>query len=145
MAHSSIPECLYSPIFLKFVEYFTNKFKEQNGYGRWLHEYQELETTGMLKPLVIRDQYIKMLSEQFLLGYIKGTAYWYIGINAQKATETYYTNIDGSLYKICIITGETALDEDGDEFIELSYSEAEEICKALNDEAEENLFVVKRM
>ena len=53
--------------------------------------------------------------------------------------------IDSYLYKICVITGETAVDEDDDEYIELSYDEASQICKALNEEAEEELFIIKKM
>lgn len=140
-----IPEVLDSPIFLKFVEHYAKKFRAQNGYGRWLHEYKDLEARGMFKPAIIKDQYIKMLKGQFYLGYIRGTAFWYIGTCAQEAAEAYCDNIDSYLYKICIITGEIAVDEDDDEYIELSYDEATQICKSLNDEAEEELFVVKRM
>lgn len=99
----------------------------------------------MFKPAIIRDQYIKMLKDQFYLGYIKGTAFWYIGVYAQEAAEKYYDNVDSYLYKICVITGETAVDEDDDEYIELSYDEASQICKALNEEAEEELFIIKKM
>lgn len=141
----NIPDILNAPIFLKFVEHYTSVFRANNGYGRWLHEYQDLENRGMFKPAIVRDQYIKMLKGQFTLGYIRGTAFWYIGVYAQDAAEAYYTSIDTSMYKICVITGEIALDEDGDEYIELSHDEAAQICKALNEEAEEELFVIKRM
>ena len=53
--------------------------------------------------------------------------------------------MDSYLYKICVITGEIAVDEDDDEYIELYYDEATQICKSLNEEAEEELFVIKRM
>lgn len=141
----TIPDVLYSPIFLKFVEHYYKKFRAQNGYGRWLHEYKDLENRGMFKPAIIKDQYIKMLKGQFCLGYIRGTAFWWIGVSAQEAAEAYHDNVDSYLYKICVITGETAVDEDDDEYIELSYDEATQICKALNEEAEEELFIVKRM
>ena len=144
MTHK-ISDVLDKPIFLKFVEHYTKKFRAQNGYGRWLHEYQDLENRRMFKPAIIRDQYIKMLKGQFYLGYIKGTAFWYIGVYAQEAAERYYDNVDSYLYKICVMTGETAVDEDNDEYIELSYEEASQICKALNEEAEEELFVIKKM
>lgn len=144
MAHK-IPDILYSPVFLKFVEYYTKKFKAQNGYGRWLHEYKDLEEKGLFTPSIVRDQYIKMLTGNFRLGYIRGTAFWYIGVYAQDAAEAYITEADSFLYKICVITGEIALDEDDDEYIELSYDEAKQICKSLNDEAEEELFIIKRM
>ena len=144
MTHK-ISDVLDKPMFLKFVEHYAKKFRAQNGYGRWLHEYQDLENRGLFKPAIIRDQYIKMLKDQFYLGYIKGTAFWYIGVYAQEAAERYYDNIDSYLYKICVITGETAVDEDDDEYIELSYDEASQICKALNEEAEEELFIIKKM
>ena len=144
MTHK-ISDVIYKPMFLKFVEHYAKKFRARNGYGRWLHEYQDLENRGMFKPAIIRDQYIKMLKDQFYLGYIKGTAFWYIGVYAQEAAERYYDSIDSYLYKICVITGETALDEDDDEYIELSYDEASQICKALNEEAEEELFIIKKM
>ena len=140
-----ISDVLDKPMFLKFVEHYAKKFRARNGYGRWLHEYQDLENRGMFKPAIIRDQYIKMLKDQFYLGYIKGTAFWYIGVYAQEAAERYYDNVDSYLYKICVITGETAVDEDDDEYIELSYDEASQICKALNEEAEEELFIIKKM
>ena len=140
-----ISDVLNKPMFLKFVEHYAKKFRARNGYGRWLHEYQDLENRGMFKPAIIRDQYIKMLKDQFYLGYIKGTAFWYIGVYAQEAAERYYDNVDSYLYKICVITGETAVDEDDDEYIELSYDEASQICKALNEEAEEELFIIKKM
>ena len=140
-----ISDVIYKPMFLKFVEHYAKKFRARNGYGRWLHEYQDLENRGMFKPAIIRDQYIKMLKDQFYLGYIKGTAFWYIGVYAQEAAERYYDNVDSYLYKICVITGETAVDEDDDEYIELSYDEASQICKALNEEAEEELFIIKKM
>ena len=140
-----ISDVLDKPMFLKFVEHYAKKFRARNGYGRWLHEYQDLENRGMFKPAIIRDQYIKILKDQFYLGYIKGTAFWYIGVYAQEAAERYYDSIDSYLYKICVITGETAVDEDDDEYIELSYDEASQICKALNEEAEEELFIIKKM
>ena len=144
MTHE-ISDVLDKPMFLKFVEHYAKKFRAKNGYGHWLHEYQDLENRGMFKPAIIRDQYIKMLKDQFYLGYIKGTAFWYIGVYAQEAAERYYDNVDSYLYKICVITGETAVDEDDDEYIELSYDEASQICKALNEEAEEELFIIKKM
>ena len=144
MVHK-IPDILYSSKFLKCVEHYAKKFREQNGYGRWLHEYADLESKGMVKPAIIRDQYIKMLKGQFYLGYIRGTAFWHLGVYDQEAAEAYFNSISSSLYKVCVITGETALDDDGDEYTELSYVEATQICKALNEEIDENLFEVKKM
>lgn len=143
MAH--VPDYIYSPTFLKFVEAFYKKFRAQNGYGRWLHEYQEMEAKGLFKPTIIRALYVKLLTNKFYLGYIKSTAIRYIGVYAADATKAYIESTSGRLYKICVITGETAVDDDGDEYIELSFDEANQICKLLNDEAEELLFKVTRM
>lgn len=139
-----IPEYINTPIFLNFIEYYYKKFRRKNGYGRWLREYEQMEEQGLFKPTIIRALYIKMLTDTFHLGYIKGTAIWYIGVYAQDATKSYFDNIDKSLYKVCVITGETAVDDDGDEYIELSYNEAIQICESLNNEAEENLFKIEK-
>lgn len=144
MKHS-IPDYINTQVFLKFVEYYYNKFRRNNGFGRWLHEYEQMEKQGLFKPAVIRALYIKMLNDTFSLGYIKGTAIWHIGVYAQDATKAHFDNAYSFAYKICVITGETAIDDDGDEYIELSYDEATQICKSLNDEAEENLFEIKKM
>ena len=87
---------------------------------------------GMFKPTIVRDQYIKMLKNEFQLGYIRGTVFWYIGINAHDATKAYFDNLDCYKYKICVITGEIAVDDDGDEYLDLAYDEANQICKSLN-------------
>lgn len=140
-----IPEYINTPIFLKFVEHYYKKFRNNNGYGRWLHEYEQMEQQGLFKPTIIRALYIKMLNDTFYLGYIKGTAIWHVGVCAQDATKAYFNNVDNFQYKICVITGEIAVDDDGDEYIELSYDEATQICQSLNDEAEEKLFEIKKM
>ena len=142
-------EILFTPTFIKFVEHYTAKFiayeKSGHKYSRWLHEYEDLYQRGMFKPTIIRDQYIKMLKNEFRLGYIRGTVFWHIGINAHDATKAYFDNVDCYRYKICVFTGEIAIDDDGDEYVDLAHDEADQICKALNDEAEEQLFIVKRM
>lgn len=140
-----IPDAINTPIFLKFVEYYANQFKKNNGYGRWLHEYKDMETKGLFKPTIIRALYIKMLKRTFVLGYIRGTAIWHIGVLAQDAAESYIDRATSYLYKICMITGETALDDDDDEYTNLEYDEANQICDSLNEEVEEKLFIVKRL
>lgn len=140
-----VPDYINTPTFLKFVEHYYKKFRRNNGFGRWLYEYEQMEKQGLFKPAIIRALYIKMLTDTFHLGYIRGTAIWHIGVYAQDATKAYYDNASTFLYRICVITGETATDDDGDEYIELSYDEATQICKSLNDEAEEELFEIKRM
>lgn len=140
-----IPNVINTPLFLKFAEHFAKKFKEQNGFGRWIAEYQVMENKGLFKPTVVRAFYIKILQGQSRLDYIRNSAIYWIGISAQDAAETYYDNADSFLYKICVMTGEVAEDEDGDEYTELSYDEATQICRALNKDAEEELFIIKKM
>jgi hypothetical protein len=140
-----IPTVIDKPQFLKFVEVYTKKFIANNGFGRWLHEYQDMEARGLFKPTIIKALYKKILQDKFYLGFIREQAVYYIGVLAQDATEAYYSTREMYLYKIVIITGETAVDDDDDEYTELEYDEAVEICKSLNEEAEEELFFVKRM
>ena len=143
-----IPYYINTPIFLRFVEYYFNKFKAertQTEYGRWLHEFEQMEQQGLFKPAFNRALYIKMLIDTFRLGFIRGTAIWYIGIYAQDATKAYFDDVDNFQYRICVMTGETAVDEDGDEYTELSYDEATQICQSLNDEAEEELFKIEKI
>lgn len=140
-----VPDYLYTPVFLKFVDHFYKKFRANDGFGRWLHEYQQMEEQGLFTPNIIRALYVKMLTDKSHLGFIRGILIWYIGVYAQDATKAYFDNVNSYEYKICVVTGETATDDDGDEYIELSYDEASQICKALNEEAEEELFIIKKM
>lgn len=141
-----IPDVIDKPQFLKFVEVYAKKFRAQNGFGnRWLHEYQDMENRGLFKPTIIKALYKKILEDKFYLGFIREQAIYYIGVYAQDAAEAYYKAREDYLYRIVLVTGETAVDDDDDEYTELEYDEAVEICKALNEEAEEELFFVKRM
>lgn len=140
-----IPDIINTPVFLKFVDVYIKKFKANNGFGRWLYEYKDMDSKGLFKPNIIRALYIKVLLGTFNLGFIRQQAVYYIGIYAQDAAEAYRKSQESYLYKIIIITGETAVDEDDEEYVNLEYDEAEEICKYLNEEAEEELFLVKRM
>lgn len=140
-----IPSVIDSPIFLKFVEVYAKKFRANNGFGRWLHEYQDMEARGLFKPVIIKELYKKILTDTFYLGFIREQAVYYIGVFAQDAAEAYIKTRNEYLYKICLFTGEIAVDEDDDEYTNLEYDEAVEICGLLNEEAEEELFVVKKM
>lgn len=145
MLNSKIPIVVDKPQFLKFVEIYTEKFRQNAGFGRWLHEYDDMDAKGLFKPNIVKALYKKILLGTFCLGYIRKHAIYYIGIYAQDAAESYYELREKHLYKIVVITGETAVDEDDDEYIDLAYDEAVEICKALNEEAEEELFFIKPM
>lgn len=143
--HKQLPEVIDKPQFLKFVEIYAKKFKASNGFGRWLHEYQDMDARGFFKPIILRELYRKILLGTYCLGFIRKQAIWYICVLAQEAAEKYYRTRESYLYKITVVTGETAVDDDDDEYTELEYDEAVEICNALNEEAEEELFFVKRM
>ena len=145
MIEKKIPDVIDKPQFLKFVEAYYKRFRASNGFGRWLHEYKDMENRGLFKPAIIRTLYKQILLGTFHLGFIRQQAIYYIGISAQDAADAYYKAREDYLYKIVLITGEIAVDDDDDEYKELEYEEANEICKALNDEAEEELFYVKRM
>ena len=143
-----IPEAVNLPIFLTFVDHYAKKFIAQNGFGRWLAEYQDMEARGLFAPNILRQLYIKILTDKFYLDFQKKRAVWYIGSLAQDAAEAYIQQNNVSqepqYYKICVVTGETALDDDGDPFEGLDKEEAIQICKSLNDEIGEELFVIKK-
>ena len=138
-------DVIEKPQFLKFIEVYAKRFIANNGFGRWLYEYKDMEARGLFKPTILKALYIKILKGEFRLSFIREQAIYYIGVSAQEAAEAYYKARETYLYKITVITGETAVDDYDDEYTELEYDEAVEICKALNDEAEEELFFVKRM
>lgn len=140
-----IPSVIDSPIFLKFIDVYAKKFIANNGFGRWLYEYKDMEARGLFKPTILRELYKKILTDTFYLGFIREQAVYYIGVYAQDAAEAYIKTRNEYLYKICVFTGEIATDDDGDKYTNLEYEEASEICASLNEEAEEELFVVKRM
>lgn len=139
------PKVIDTPLFLKFAGVYAKKFRAQNGFGRWLKEYQKMEAQGLFNPKILRILYKKILTNTFRLTFIEQQAVYYIGVLAQDAAQAYFDIQDKSLYKICVITGETAIDEDDEEYTNLEYQEAQQICKALNDEAEEELFFIKKI
>lgn len=134
-----------SPQFLKFVDFYTKKFKANNGFGRWLYEYKDMDARGLFKPTVVKVLYKKILQGTFYLGFIRQQAIYYIGVLAQDATEAYIDEKINALYNIRVITGELAYDDDGDAYTNLTFEEASQIVEALNEEAEEELFVIKRI
>lgn len=140
-----IPDVVKEPIFLKFVEHYAKKFREQNGFGRWLYEYQDMEQKGLFSPRILRSFYIQICTDKFDLGFIRDEAVWHICSQAVDAANNYIDERVNSLYNIVLITGEIAEDEDGDAYSELTYEEANEICQALNEEAEEELFKIKKI
>jgi len=141
---NKIPEIIYHPQFLKFVDYYAKAFIKKRGFGRWLKEYQDMEAKGLFAPRVLRLFYIQILGNTFKLDFQREQAVWYICCLAKDAAETYVDEKINALYDIHVITGELAYDDDDDPYTDLTYEEATQIVKALNEEAEEELFVMKR-
>ena len=139
-----LPEVVYHPQFLRFIDYYAKAFIKRRGFGRWLKEYQDMEKQGLFAPRVLRLFYIQILGNTFKLDFQKEQAVWDICCCARDATEAYIDERINALYDIRVITGELAYDDDDDPYTDLTYEEATQIVKALNEEAEEELFVMKR-
>lgn len=141
---TKLPEVVYHPQFLRFIDYYAKAFIKRRGFGRWLKEYQDMEKQGLFAPRVLRLFYIQILGNTFKLDFQKEQAVWDICCNARDAAEAYIDERINALYDIRVITGELAYDDDDDPYTDLTYEEAVQIVKALNEEAEEELFVMKR-
>ena len=139
-----LPEVIYHPQFLRFIDYYAKAFIKRRGFGRWLKEYQDMEKQGLFAPRVLRLFYIQILGNTFKLDFQKKQAIWDICCCARDAAEAYIDECINVLYDIRVITGELAYDDDDDPYTDLTYEEATQIVKALNEEAEEELFVMKR-
>jgi hypothetical protein len=103
-----------------------------------------MEKQGLFAPRVLRLLYIQILGNNCKLNFQQRQAVWYICYYAKDAAEAYIDERENSLYDIRVITGELAYDDDDDPYTDLTYEEATQIVKALNEEAEEELFVMKR-
>lgn len=134
-----IPPIIHTNIFLRFVAAYFQKFKRSNGRGRWLAEYRRMEEQGMFEPKKLRALYIDILKDTSKLSFIYWDAINYICVQALDAAKTY---VETNLFEIRVITGEIAFDDSDKELKELSIEEAISICKTMNKEAEENLFMV---
>lgn len=139
-----LPEVVYHPQFLRFIDYYAKAFIKRRGFGRWLKEYQDMEKQGLFAPRVLRLFYIQILGNTFKLDFQKKQAVWDICCCAVDAAKAYIDERIDALYDIRVITGELAYDDDDDPYTDLTYEEATQIVKALNEEAEEELFVMKR-
>lgn len=142
-----LPEVVYHPQFLRFIDYYAKAFTKRRGFslglGRWLKEYDDMEKQGLFAPRVLRLFYIQILGNTFKLDFQKEQVVWYICCYAKDAAEAYIDEHINALYDIRVITGELAYDDDDDPYTDLTYEEATQIVKALNEEAEEELFVMK--
>lgn len=132
------------PQFLKFVEIYAAKFKQNKGYGRWLHEYQEADEHGQFEPAAIRKNFIDILLKRDNFNFHYYDAIYHICAYAENAARAYIDTRINSLYSIVVFTGEIATDDDDDPYSDLSYDEATEICNLLNEEAEEELFKIQK-
>lgn len=140
-----IPEAVNHPQFLKFLDYYAKRFIKAGGYGRWLKEYQDMLEKGFFSPRILKAFYIQILNNTFKLDFQREQAIWEIACYAVDATEAYVNKRENALYNIYIITGELAYDDDDDPYTNLTYEEAKQIVEALNEEAEEELFIMKQI
>lgn len=141
---NNIPEIVHHPQFLRFIDYYAKAFIKKRGFGRWLKEYHDMEAQGLFAPRVLRLFYIQILGNTFKLDFQKKQAVWDICSCARDAAEAYIDECLNAMYDIRVITGELAYDDDDDPYTNLTYEEAAQIVEALNEEAEEELFVMKR-
>ena len=139
-----ISEVVKHPQFLKFIDYYAKAFIKRKGFGRWLKEYRDMEKQGLFAPRVLRLLYIKIINGTSELDFQREQAVWDICCSAKNATNAYIDEQENSLYDIVVITGEIAYDDDDDPYTNLTYEEATQIVKALNEEAEEELFIMKK-
>lgn len=135
-----LPQEIRANQFLKFVRLYAKQFKANKGYGKWLAEYQEMDKLHWLDtPTILRDIYIDILLNTSTQPYIIRDVVYYICTQALEATKALLSQ---RLFAICLITGEIALDDNDNELIGLSFEKATDLCKTMNDEAEEILFRV---
>ena len=138
---ASIPSAIYSKYFFKFLEEVYFYFKATNGFGRWLREYERAEASGLFELEPMCDEFIRIQENTSMLDFQTRMAIYEMCMEAVRKTERYLRSLPCT-YEIHLITGETAEDDDGDPFVNLSKEEAFGICEAMNLEAEEYLFRV---
>ena len=131
------------PQFLKFAEIYANRFMLNDGFGRWIVEYQDMENRGMFEPAALRREYIKIILERSYLDFQREQAVYTICVNAEYATKAFLDN-QKAAYCIVTTTGEIATDDDDEPYSDLSQAEAKQICDSLNEEAEEIIFKIRR-
>jgi hypothetical protein len=136
----NIDPLINSDLFLKFAGHFADKFKKQNGFGKWLEEYKRMDKQGLFEPEKLRQQYIQVINNNYRLGFVHKQAIVYICVQALDAVKF---GIETKNYSIYVISGEIAIDDNGLELKNLKHDDAITICKSMNEEAEEELFYVK--
>lgn len=141
-----IPNEIQEPQFLSFIGAFTHRFKEQQGFGRWLKEYQDMEEQGLFEPKKLKELYLQILLQPTCLDFIRRQAVRYICEQALDATKSfcYLQRPKPFVPKVksfCILKipeGEVATDEEGDALEGLTNVEALLICDTLNANYDEN-------
>lgn len=135
-----IPEIVYTSLFLKFVEYYTEEFKKYKGYGKyWLKEWTRMGKKGLFKPEKLRELYVKILDGSGVLSHAQWEVVYCICTQALDAAKAFAS---ANSFDVRVITGEVAVNDDDEELTGLSMEEAINICNAMNEEAEELLFRV---
>ena len=144
---NKIPAEVNHPQFLKFLDYYIKVFLSYKWQhlGRWIKEYTDMKEKGLFTPKIMKVFFIKMLANKCQLDFQRQQVIWFIGNDALDATKLYIDEHVNALYNICVITGELAYDDDDDPYTNLTYEEAIQIAKMLNEEAEEELFIIKRI
>lgn len=137
--YAPIPPIVNTDCFLYFVTYFLRRFRAAKGYGRWLKEYQRMDEQGLFTPEQLRELYKPILEGSSKLTYIYKDAVNSICSQALTMTESFLTT---RIYEIRTITGAIALDDNDYELVGLPLNRALIICKAMNIEAEEELFII---
>lgn len=132
-----LPQEIETLQFLRMASYYASRFKATLGYGRWLKEYEYMDKNGMFNPSRLREEFKKILQNNFKGSFIIYDAIYHICIEALEATKAL---IEDTFYDIRTITGEIAEDDNGVPLTGLSLSDALRICKEMNEEAEEHLF-----
>ncbi len=146
----NVPDEIQSPQFLKFISAFTYRFKKQEGFGRWLKEYQDMDEQGLFEPERLKELYLQILIEPTCLDFIRRQAVRYICEQALDATKAYTPVVVQRIFEpekdnFCILRipeGTVATDEDGDLLEGLSETEATVICDTLNAQCGEEKFKV---
>lgn len=139
MAEKELKELLNSEQFIQNLKIYSAKFKANKGFGRWLEEYKRMDKAGLFEPENLKKHYISILNDTNTMKYLYWEAIHYIGAQALNATSDYFNNC---YCDIRAITGEIAEDENGEELLYLGLEDARELCKKMNDDIGENLFIV---
>ncbi len=133
----SIPDYIKSKMFLGYIKAEADLFKARNGYGRWLHEYEQMEAEGGFEPARLRDCYMDILAGVNTLPFLEMDAVNHICSRAHaKAAE----DLGVRAFELRTVEGDRAVDEDGDDLAYLTMSEARALRDKMNNGANEYLY-----